>query len=187
VSALDELRFAGRILNLHEGLPPVAAARDRADRWLREQQVRGAGEVLVITGRGSHSPDGQAAIKPEIERLLRSLRRLGVIVSFQEHNPGAFAIRLAPIRAMVEAPPRRREPPVAHEPFRFEGLSPGVLRLARELAEASLAALGVAPSESNIENEIHRQLRAIAPAVAGSADLDSALGAALRAAIAEYD
>lgn len=188
MNAFDELRFGpARTLNLREGLPPAADAVRRAERWLRERQVRGDREVLVITGRGSHSPGGVGVIRVEVEKLLSSLRRRGVIASHEEHNPGAFAVRLAPIRSMVDALPRKREPGARHSDTPLHGLTPETVALLRQLAELALDTLGVRPGEPAIEDEMHRQLRAIVPALAGAANLDVVLRDVLRSAIAEYD
>lgn len=186
--ALDELRFgADRTLNLRDSLPTAAAATRRCEAWLRSQQVRGAREVLVVTGRGSHSPDGVPVLKPAIEKLLRQLRRRGVVDGHVEHNPGAFAVRLAPLRALSDAPARRRDParPVAE--FAFGGLDAATQVLLREVAERALHALGVTPDERRLSDEMHRQISILAHALRGDAADPEQLRAALRRAIAEYD
>jgi hypothetical protein len=66
-------------------------------------------------------------------------------------------------------------------------VSPETASLLRDLAMRSLDALGVQQDEARIEDEMHRQLAAIAPALSSAAQPDDALRAALRAAIAEYD
>jgi hypothetical protein len=188
MNAFDELRFgAQRTLNLREGLPVAAEAVRRAERWLREHQVKGSAEVLVITGRGSHSPGGIGVIRQEVERLLFALRRRGVVAGHEEHNPGAFVVRLAPIRAMVDAIPRRKDPVARASAPALHGLSPQAMALLRQLAELSLDTLGVTPDEPAVEDEVHRQLRAIAPALRGGPNMEDELRAALRKAIAEYD
>lgn len=188
MNAFDELRFgAHRTLNLREGLPVAAEAVQRADRWLREQQVKGNEEVLVITGRGSHSPGGIGIIRQEVERLLFSLKRRGVVAGHEEHNPGAFVVRLAPIRAMVEAIPRKKDPVTPGGGPELHGLSPETMTLLRQLAEFSLDTLGVTPDESTVEDEIHRQLRAITPALRGGPEMERELRAVLEKAISEYD
>ncbi|MEX2179692.1 MAG: hypothetical protein WD801_13330 [Gemmatimonadaceae bacterium] len=190
LSAFDELRFGPRgTLNLREGLPSAKDATARAEAWLREHQVRGTKEALIVTGRGNQSVDGVGVVRGAVERLLFSLRRRGVIASHQEHNPGAFAVQLAPIRALVDAPARRRErgaPPPA-EGGVIPGVSPMAETLLRELAECSLSALGVKADASNVVDEMHRHLRAIVPGLPGGAQMDDRLCDALRAAIAEYD
>jgi hypothetical protein len=184
----DELRFGPqRTLNLREGLPLASEAVQRADRWLREQQVKGRSEVLIITGRGAQSLGGIAVIRPAIEKLLFSLRRRGVVASHREHNPGAFAVELAPLRALVEAPARRREARPPQNTHEISGLSHETTRLLRDLAERSLDALGVVGSETRIADEMHRHLRIIAPALTSGARMEQQLREVLRAAISEYD
>jgi hypothetical protein len=188
VSALDELRFGSqRTLNLRESLPTAGEAVRRADAWLREHQVKGSKEVLIITGRGSQSVGGIPVLRPAIEKLLFELRRRGVVRSHREHNPGAFVAVLAPLRHLVEAVPRRRDQLRPRGQVALHGVSPETASLLRDLAMRSLDALGVQQDEARIEDEMHRQLAAIAPALSSAAQPDDALRAALRAAIAEYD
>lgn len=190
MKALDELRFGPqRTLNLRDGLPSTREAVRRAESWLREQQIRGSAEVLVITGRGNQSPGGVGAIREAVEKLLFSLRRRGVVHSHSAHNPGAFAVQLAPIRSLVDAPPRRRDRGArTPKSATIEGLSHETTLLLRDLAERSLEALGVVPTEARLEDEIQRHLSLIVPALPRvSDDLQGTLQAALRAAIAEYD
>lgn len=184
--ALDELRFGPtRTLNLRESLPSARDAVQRCENWLREQQIRGTAEVLIVTGRGSHSVGGVAVVKQAIEKLLFSLRRRGVVQAHAEHNPGAFAVTLAPLRALSEAAPRRRDTQRRRPDFAFEGLAPGTVSLLRDLAERSLDSLGVEPGDDRIRDEMHRHLRVLAPGL--GADADAELQAVLRRAIAEYD
>lgn len=186
--AFDELRFGpDGTLNLRDGLPAAGDAVARAENWLRERQVRGTKEVLIITGRGSQSPDGVGVIRTAIEKLLFSMRRRGVISGHQEHNPGAFAVQLAPLRALVDAPKRRRERESAWRPPALPGLSPESNDLLRALAERSLEALGVRPDDARLTDEMHRHLRAIAPGLPSGADMEERLRATLRTAIEEYD
>lgn len=186
---LDELRFgAERTLNLRDGLPTAGDAVRRCDGWLRSHQVRGTAEVLVITGRGVHSPGGIPVVRPAIEKLLHSLRRQGVVAGHAEHNPGAFVVQLAPLRSLTEAPRRRREPARRAGPFDFAGISDGTAALLRELAERSLFSLGVTPDEDRIASEMHRQIAIIAEGLGETeGDHDQRLQSALRRAIAEYD
>jgi hypothetical protein len=184
--ALDELRFGPtRTLNLRESLPSAREAVQRCENWLREQQIKGSAEVLIVTGRGSHSVGGVAVVKQAIEKLLHSLRRRGVVSGHAEHNPGAFLVTLAPLRALSEAAARRGEPRRAGPGFAFEGLAPGTIALLRDLAERSLDSLGVEPTGDRLRDEMHRHLRVLAPGL--GADAEGDLPAALRRAIAEYD
>lgn len=189
LSALDELRFGPtRTLNLRESLPSAADAVRRTENFLREHQIAGTDEVLVITGRGNQSPDGIGVLRPAVEKLLYSLRRRGVVAAHTPHNPGAFVVRLAPVRALADAVPRnkdrRRAPIVAPD---IVGLSDDTNRLLHTLAEHALAAVGVRPDAFTIEDEMHRQLRALAPSLPGGAAMEPALRRALAAAIADYD
>lgn len=189
MNVFDELRFGPqRTLNLREHLPTSEAAVRRADAWLREQQVSGSKEVLVITGRGNQSIGGIAVIRGAIEKLLFSLRRRGVIIAHHEHNPGAFVVEIAPLRALVEAPARKRErASAASGPTDIHGLSRETVDLLRQLAERSLDTLGVTADEARIGDEMHRHLSAIAPGLPGGADMEERLRVALRATIADYD
>lgn len=188
---MDELRFGPqRTLNLREHLPSAPDAVRRADRWLREQQVHGSREVLLITGRGAHSPGGVAVIRPAVEKLLHSLRRQGVVASHEDHTPGAFVVQLAPLRALVDAPSRRREPRRALRPVGIHGLSATAMDLLRQVAERSLDALGVVPDDVRISDEMHRYLSLIGPSLSATATgpgLDASLQSALRAVLAEFD
>lgn len=191
MSALDELRFGSqRTLNLREDLPSAAEAAQRAERWLKEHQVRGSEEVLIITGRGNQSLGGIAVLRPAIEKLLFSLRRRGVVLSHSDHGPGAFTIRLAPMRAVVNAPKRKRETTRSEVAVAYHGMSAPAADLLRQLAERSLHSLGVAANERAIAEEMHRYLRVIVPALRPTSNdeaADAQLVRALRAALAEFD
>src|SRR6185503_16667936 len=182
--AFDELRFgAQRTLNLREGLPSADDAVRRADTWLREQQVRGVKEVLIVTGRGLHSIGGVAVVRPAVEKLLFRLRRRGVIVSHQEHNPGAFAVQIAPLRSLVEAPARNRDVQSPAPGVDIVGLEAETIDLLRTVAERSLDDLGVVPDSTAIRDEMHRYLSIISRAVPGGAQREQQLRKALRAAL----
>jgi Smr domain len=186
VRALDELRFGpSRTLNLRETLPSAREAVQRCETWLREQQIKGTAEVLIVTGRGSHSVGGVAVVKQAIDKLLFSLRRRGVVSGHVEHNPGAFAVTLAPLRSLSEAAARRREPRRESSGFAFDGLTPATIALLRDLAERSLDSLGVEADGDRVRDEMHRHLRVMAPGL--GADVEKDLDDALRRAIAEYD
>src|SRR5687768_6832623 len=74
--ALDEARFGrDRTLNLRATLPRPKEAEARCEAWLRERQVAKSDELLVITGRGINSWDGESVVREAIVRLLGSLRR----------------------------------------------------------------------------------------------------------------
>ncbi|MGH7665663.1 MAG: Smr/MutS family protein [Gemmatimonadaceae bacterium] len=189
--ALDEVRFGpGRTLNLRASLPTAADASARAEAWLRQKQVEGAREVLVITGRGNQSPDGHSVVREAVRRALAALRRRGVVATVAEHTPGSFVVTLASMRALSDAPRRKRErgnPPAA-ELRTLGGLQPATVRLLRDLAEHSLAALGVRDTARHIESEMLRQFDLIMPGVSGtSRNKEQQLCRAIERAIEEHD
>jgi hypothetical protein len=191
--AFDEVRFgARRTLNLRAQQPTVAEALLRCEQWLRQQQVEGAREVLVITGRGLRSEDGVSPVRGAIAALLPSLRRRNVVREFGEHTPGSFVITLAPVRALFEAPKRRREKPAAlgSPPAspQLAALEPDTLDLLAELARLQLDALGVrAPATVLVEAEMVRQFVALSPAVGDGDDAEARLQQALLRAIEELE
>lgn len=184
--AFDTVRFGvANILNLRESLPTVADATHRAEAWIRQRQVEGATEVLVITGRGKGSDNGVSPVREGIVRLVLSLRRRGVVDRYEEHTPGSFSMQLASVQSMVDAPHRRREPRRAPAPLApgLAGLSPAARRLLRDLAERSLDALGIKETSTLLEGEMQRQLSAIAAALPDGSDREARLRAALKHAL----
>jgi hypothetical protein len=191
--AFDAARFGpARTLNLREGLPTGEDAARRAEAWLRERQVTvPREEVLVITGRGRGSTDGVPVIRDAIVRLLPVLRRRGVIVEAREHTAGAFIVRLASLRELVDAPRRNRRrtpPPVPRDPAILEGLDPGTLDALRRLAEEALAAFGVSrKTPSFVGDEMVRQFTRLVGSIADGPDRDARLRKAIEAALSEYE
>jgi hypothetical protein len=183
--AFDTVRFgAANILNLRESLPTVIEATQRAESWIRQRQVEGAPEILVITGRGKGSEGGVSPVREAIIRLVVSLRRRGVIDRYEEHTAGSFSIQLASIQSMVDAPRRRREPrPAPATAPALAGLSKATRGMLRDLAERSLDSLGVKGTSEFLEAEMKRQLAALNAAVPVGADRDARLQAALRTAL----
>ena len=186
--ASDELRFGPqRTLNLRDGLPSAADAVRRAEGWLREHQVRGSRELLIVTGRGNQSPGGIGVIRGAVEKLLFSLRRRGVVLSHREHNPGAFVVEIAPLRTLLEAPARKRDRPERAAPVAIPGLDGQTSELLRLLAECSLDALGVTPTDETLRDEMHRHLSALARSLPAGPDTEERLWRALKAAVDEYN
>ncbi len=189
--ALDEARFGpARTLNLRAMLPTVDQAVTRAEHWLRERQLGGAGEVLVITGRGRNSPGGISLVREAVHRLLVSLRRRGVVGEIVQHTPGSFVVQLAPLKALREAASRRRErapPPRAATPGELAGLGEDTRELLQRLARRSLEELGVRDVEPFLAREMVAQLALF---VAGTPDgpaRERRLQTALQRALAELD
>src|SRR4051812_39687234 len=145
--AFDEAEFGPKnTLNLRESLPSAADARYRVEAWLRERQISGVKEVLVITGRGNQSPGGVSLVREGILALLPSLRRRGVVSEWREHSAGSFVVKLGSISSLLEAPRRRREResvPVLSNPESLRQLDKSTLELLRRLAVRSLETLGV--------------------------------------------
>jgi hypothetical protein len=194
--AFDEARFGtSRTLNLRESLPTAAEAVVRTEAWLRQQQMQpGHGdkrEVLVITGRGNNSPGGVSVVRSTVMNLLHRLTRVGVVADYQEHSPGAFVVTLAAVRALWDAPKRKRaveEPPPPPEPASLAALDADTRRLLRDLAERSLEMLGLrGDRDAFIEGEMLRQFGAIAASLPQGPKRDERLRTALRAALEQYD
>lgn len=187
--AFDEVRFGPeRTLNLRQSLPTAADATARAEAWLRQQQVQRAGEVLVITGRGSHSPDGISPVREAVIRLLHSLKRRGVVAEHQEHTAGSFVVTLAPVHALWESPKRKREKaPPPPEPPSLDALAPDTRNLLRALAERALDGLGVRERDPFVEGEMLRQFGAIAASVPEGPHREARLRAAIQLAMEQYD
>jgi hypothetical protein len=188
--AFDELRFGPlRTLNLRESLPSADEARVRTDGWIRAKQVERAGEVLVITGRGNSSEGGVSAVRNAVLALFPSLRRRNVITGWQEHTPGSFVVTLAPMRALFEAPRRRRErteaPPAP--PQSLAALSPETLSMLRDLAVASLTVLGVHDYERFVQSEMTAKFATLTAALPGVDDPEDELRAAIRHALDELN
>ena len=193
--AFDSVRFGPeRTLNLRASLPTADAAVSRAESWLRERQALGAGEVLVITGRGNSSPDGVSVVREAVVKLLASLRRRGVVAGTQEHTAGSFVVRLAPMRALFEAPRRRRDrstvsarrPPA--DPAGLRALDAGTRALLRRLAVQALQGLGVRTiKEAYVADEMERQFSLLAAAIPDGPNREARLRVAVTRALDEFD
>ncbi|MFI5233072.1 MAG: hypothetical protein ACHQSE_11255 [Gemmatimonadales bacterium] len=168
--AFDEARFGpARTLDLRTSMPTAAEAVRRAEPWLRERQMARAGEVLVVTGRGKGSPGGIAVVREAIRKLFGTLKRKGVIASFDEHTAGSFAVTLAPVRALFETVPRSRSNDSRvkpADPRELRALDAATRAQLRSLAERSLEVLGAPRTEGLVHDEMVRQFSILASAVA---------------------
>jgi hypothetical protein len=190
--AFDEARFgAERTLNLRASLPTADEAVRRADAWLRQQQIAQLGDVLVITGRGKGSPEGISVVREAVIRLLHSLKRKGVVASHEEHTPGSFVVKLAPMHELLEAPRRRRDTrrrqPLPASPASLEALQPQTRDLLRDLASHALDHLGVHDREPFLEGEMVRQFSLLTAAMPKGVDRERWLREAIRRAMEAYD
>jgi hypothetical protein len=168
-------------------MPTAIQAQERVELWLRERQVAGGGEVLIITGRGRGSPGGIAVVRPAVHRRLARLRRQGVVADVREHTPGSFVVVLAPLRAMLTASRRKKDPPhpSARDPVALAALHPATRAVLRELATRSLDLLGAPRTEALVADEMSHQFARLAGSLGRGPDRESRLRAAASAALDE--
>lgn len=190
--AFDELRFGpARTLNLRAMQPTATQAATLAEQWLRTLQVQGVEEALVVTGRGRNSIEGYSPVREAIVRLLPSLRRRNVISGFAEHTAGSFVVTFAPVRALFEAPQRRREKSERVKlptPATLAALDAETVRQLRDLSTFVLASLGVhSPTRAMVEDEMRRQFAALSSALPDDGDREALLQQAMQLALEEYE
>jgi hypothetical protein len=189
--AFDAVTFGPeRTLNLRAHLPTRAEALARCEAWLREKQIAGADEVLVITGRGANSVDGVSVVRQAITQLLASLRRRHVLAGFREHTAGSFVVELAPVHALFTPMRRRREPPPPPlpDPRTLAGLDAETRRLLRTLATIRLQHLGVHdPARALVEDEMLTQYAALARSIPEGPEREARLQQAVIVALEELD
>ena len=116
-------------------------ARLRAERWLRARAAEGVRTVVIVTGRGLHSP-GPPVLPGEIRHLLDTLR--GTLVDDWMPESGGGALRVE-LRLQRRAAPR-----AAGQPKLLD--NPEL----RRRAEESLAELGIAPTPVLLAAEMQR-------------------------------
>jgi hypothetical protein len=192
--AFDEARFGSeRTLNLRASLPTPDEAKRRTDTWLRQQQIAQIGDVLIITGRGKGSHEGVSVVREAVVRLLHSLKRKGVVASHEEHTPGSFVVKLAPMHELLEAPRRLRDsrrrgaPTRAVDPPSLDALQPQTRDLLRDLAARALDHLGVHDREPFLEGEMLRQFGVLAAGIPDGVERERWLREAIRRAMEAYD
>ena len=190
--AFDELRFGpSRTLNLRAMQPTATQAATLAEGWLRSLQVQGAEEALLVTGRGRNSIEGYSPVREAIVRLLPSLRRRNVISGFAEHTAGSFVVTFAPVRALFDAPNRRRERSdrvPAPTPAALKALDSETLGQLRDLATFVLATLGVhSPTRAMVEDEMKRQFATLSAALPDDGDREALLQQAMQRALEEFE
>jgi hypothetical protein len=189
--AFDEARFgASRTLNLRESLPTADAATTRTEAWLRQQQIERAEEVLIVTGRGNQSEGGVSVVREAVIRLFHALKRRGVVSGHEEHTPGSFVVRLAPVSALWESPKRnggRGVAPPPRTPPSLDELDEATRRDLRNLAERALEGLGIKKTEDFLQGEMLKQFGAIAASVGDAPDREQRLRAAVRVALDQHE
>jgi len=191
LKAFDEAEFGVKnTLNLRESLPSAADARFRAEAWLRERQVSGVSEVLVITGRGNQSPGGVSAVRTALLGLLPALRRRGVVAEWREHSPGSFVIKLGSIASMLAAPRRKRDREsqnVPPDPQALTALDATTLKLLRRLAIRSLESLGVRDYDQFVDAEMLTKFSSLACCIPPGEGSEAKLRDAISAALEQLD
>lgn len=190
--AFDELRFgAGRTLNLRPQQPTATQAATQVEQWLRLMQVQGAKEVLLITGRGNQSIEQYSPVREAIVRLLPSLRRRNVISHYLEHTPGSFVVEPASMAALFDAPRRRRErnKPIENAPpIELAALEEQTVRQLRDLAQMTLAALGVhSPTPAVVRDEMQHQFGLLTAGIPANGDQEAVLQQAIQRAAEEFE
>lgn len=194
--AFDEIQFGpDRTLNLRDSLPSAADARFRAESWLRQRQAVSADSVLIVTGRGKGSPDGVPVVKQEVIALLHTLRRQGVVKSWNEHSQGSIVVEPATMSGLLSALPRHRDQkraqlqpsPRTPDTKPVSGLAPETERVLRLLAERTLLDLGVRDNEAYIESEMADKMSMLIRGLPEEGDREAALRAVIIRAIEELD
>jgi len=189
--AFDEAEFGQKnTLNLRESLPTAADARFRAEAWLRERQVSGASEVLIITGRGNQSPNGISPVREGILALLPALRRRGVVSEWKEHSPGSVVVKLGSISSLLNAPRRKRErgsKTATSNPQALEALEKSTLALLRRLAVRSLESLGVRDPAKFVEAEMLSKFDSLAGGIVPGVEGEARLRVAITTALEQLD
>ncbi|MGQ0539970.1 MAG: Smr/MutS family protein [Gemmatimonadaceae bacterium] len=188
--ALDEARYGDAgTLNLREGLPSGTEAAARAEAWLRQKQVEGVREVLIVTGRGLHSVGEIPVVRGEVRKRLTRLQRSGVVAAVADHTAGSYAVTLAPLSAMLDAPARSLPARAREDTSPMLTLFATETRqVLRDLAMRSLDALGVrVATRGIIADEMERQVALLVRSMPQGSDPDSWVRDAARRALLETD
>ena len=194
--AFDEIHFGpDRTLNLRDSYPTGADAKFRAENWLRQRHAVSSEAVLIVTGKGKGSPDGIPVVKDEILALLHTLRRKGIVKTWQEHSPGSLVVHLGTVNDLLSAVPRHRDtkregvssPGKRPASPAFAGLDPVTVKLLRGLAERAIADLGIRDAEGLVESEMQHKLSILVPGLPETGDREAALRAVIIRAIEEID
>jgi hypothetical protein len=190
LASIERARFGPlRTLNVRVSLLSGEESARRVESWLRSKQVELSGDVLIITGRGAGSIGGIPVIKESTQRTLSRLRRAGVIQAFGEDTAGSFVVQLAPLRALLEAPLRRKgsRPSVPKKTVSIQGLKSETRDQLRYLAGRAIDALDVkGPTEDQILREMERHFSIFARTAPMGVDTDRWLTAAISRALTEY-
>ncbi|KZV74400.1 DUF1771-domain-containing protein [Peniophora sp. CONT] len=94
----------------------VKEAIEFSDKGIQDAQRRGDPELRLIVGKGNHSLDGQAKIKPAIEELMRKYK---LVAALDPDNTGVLIVQLKRGGAVDRA--RKRGAPVLGADSRDDG------------------------------------------------------------------
>jgi hypothetical protein len=112
-----------------------------------------------------------------------------VVDTVEEHSSGSFIIILAPLRALLESQPRRKDPRPRRQSRRESSWSkdfrPATISALRALAAHSLDTLGAPQTEMLIQDEMRRQYDRLIFAIGKGTDRDARLRAAINKAFDE--
>lgn len=88
----------------------AATARRRVARFLASERARGRETVLLVVGRGRHSPGGRAVLRGELAGWLTTMPCASNVLAFRTApralgGPGAVVVLLAPARPVAPSAP----------------------------------------------------------------------------------
>lgn len=175
------------MLDLHPLRLSANLAAARVMTWVRERQLMGLREALIITGRGNHSPGGVSPVREAVRSVLPRLIREGVVTRIERQTEGSVVVQIAPMGQRLDASARRRDPlpPKAPPVQTLEGLSNDTIEALEAFAARRLEQLGVAaPTPGQVVQEMGHVFSRLVGAHGASED---ALRAALDRAAQELD
>jgi hypothetical protein len=122
-----------------------------------------------------------------VQQRLARLRRQGVVADAREHTPGSFVVTLAPLREMLAAGRRRKDPAVKPPPSNdaLRALEPATIDALRLLATYTLDGIGVPGTDAMIADEMLRQFSRLASAIGNGPDREGRLREAIASALQE--
>jgi hypothetical protein len=111
-----------------------------------------------------------------------------VVADMSEHTPGSFVVVLAPLREMLTASRRKKDPEPNPPPAPALGdLERKTIDALRVLATYALDGLGVVRNDAMVSDEMVRQFSRLAQSVPEGPDRERRLRDAMAAALQELD
>lgn len=71
----------------------VKEALERTDRAIQDAKEKGVSELRLIVGKGLHSSEGSAKIRPAIEELMQ---KHCLLAALDAHNSGVLIVQINP-------------------------------------------------------------------------------------------